>query len=291
MTNNKVIQSLWVGSHLSTMEQMSAKSFLHHGHEYHLYIYGDVKNIPTGVTVRDANEIIPESDIQRFASLANFSDWFRFVMLSKIGGWWADIDSVCVKPFDFADEYVFCSEIGVMGRASIGELNSSNIKSPAGSPAMQWCVDRIKSKDTHKTLWSELGPYMIRDVVDTFKLRKFVQPGIVFTPVRWQDCPKKLINPNLPNTLTNRTYAVHLYNEVWVPSASRIATGCDPTKYDKDASYPKTCLYERFKRGEFTIPEEMQGVNTRPVHARQGYCRKHKTLGCVHCSMDQGIRY
>jgi hypothetical protein len=38
-------------------------------------------------------------------------------------------------------------------------------------------------------------------------------------------------------------------------------------------------------------------VNTVPItgitvpHARQGYCRKHRALGCIPCSMDQGIRY
>lgn len=27
------------------------------------------------------------------------------------------------------------------------------------------------------------------------------------------------------------------------------------------------------------------------AHARHGYCRKHKVLGCIPCSMDQGVRY
>ena len=32
--SNRVIQGLWVGTHLSRMEELSMRSFLAHGHEY-----------------------------------------------------------------------------------------------------------------------------------------------------------------------------------------------------------------------------------------------------------------
>lgn len=37
----------------------------------------------------------------------------------------------------------------------------------------------------------------------------------------------------------------------------------------------------------------IRGHSTPPsrVHAKTGYCRKHKVLGCGPCSLDQGIRY
>ena len=38
-----IIQGLWIGETLSTMEYLSIKSFLDNGHEYHLYTYGEVK--------------------------------------------------------------------------------------------------------------------------------------------------------------------------------------------------------------------------------------------------------
>ena len=34
---NKVIKSLWIGDQLSRLEQLCIKSFLYHGHEFHLY--------------------------------------------------------------------------------------------------------------------------------------------------------------------------------------------------------------------------------------------------------------
>ena len=45
---SQIIQGLWVGPELSVMEQLSVSSFLRHGHQYHLYVYDDVKNVPAG---------------------------------------------------------------------------------------------------------------------------------------------------------------------------------------------------------------------------------------------------
>ena len=108
-----VIQGLWIGDHLSTMEQLSIASFLDHGHEYHLYVYQPVSNVPTGTSVKDAYEILPESMIfqyRKHPSYAGFANFFRYKLLLDVGGWWVDTDTVCLRPFDFASDYVFSSE-------------------------------------------------------------------------------------------------------------------------------------------------------------------------------------
>lgn len=46
---NSPIQSLWIGDQLSKVEELSISSYLNHGNEYHLYTYGDIKNIPKGL--------------------------------------------------------------------------------------------------------------------------------------------------------------------------------------------------------------------------------------------------
>ena len=48
---NKVIQGLWIGPELSVMEQLSIASFLENGHEYHLYVYDAVKNVPARAVI------------------------------------------------------------------------------------------------------------------------------------------------------------------------------------------------------------------------------------------------
>ena len=57
-----IIAGLWIGK-LSKMEIYSMKSFIKQGHTYHLYTYEPLDNIPNGVIVKDANEIIPKDEI------------------------------------------------------------------------------------------------------------------------------------------------------------------------------------------------------------------------------------
>src|SRR5437870_1345057 len=101
---NKIVQGLWIGPELSVMEQLSVASFMRNGHEYHLYVYDDVKNIPAGTVIKDASEILPASRIfqyKHFPTYAGFSNFFRYKLLLERGGWWIDTDTVCLKPFDF----------------------------------------------------------------------------------------------------------------------------------------------------------------------------------------------
>jgi hypothetical protein len=67
MTSN-VIQALWIGARLGLIEQLSLASFLHHGHEVHLYLYAPCEGIPRGTTVRDGRDILPEEEIFFYGS-------------------------------------------------------------------------------------------------------------------------------------------------------------------------------------------------------------------------------
>ena len=45
---NRTIQGLWIGTDLSIMERLSITSFLQQGHDYHLYVYDELPNVPAG---------------------------------------------------------------------------------------------------------------------------------------------------------------------------------------------------------------------------------------------------
>jgi|ETNmetMinimDraft_26_1059896.scaffolds.fasta_scaffold323783_1 hypothetical protein len=45
---NRIIQGLWIGERLRLNERLSIKSFLDHGHEYHLYAYDSIEGVPDG---------------------------------------------------------------------------------------------------------------------------------------------------------------------------------------------------------------------------------------------------
>lgn len=232
----EVIQGLWVGAELSVMERLSVASFLAHGHEYHLYTYGRVRNVPAGAVVRDAGEILPESSVFQYRqvpSYAGFSNFFRYKLVSERGGWWADTDTVCLKPFDFTEEYVFSSETIPGGREVI---NSGVFKAPAGSGAMAYAWGVCRTKDPQQIVWGETGPRLMAEAVTRHGLEGYVQPSAVFCPVGYPDWDK-VLEPGAGLRFGRQTRAIHLWNERWR------ATG-----QDKNAAYDPACLYEQLKR-------------------------------------------
>jgi hypothetical protein len=83
--------------------QACLRSFVELGHRFHLYTYGPV-DVPAGVVLMDANEVIPFEELfwyfdpmKQQDDLGPFSDLFRFRLLGLRGGWWTDIDSVCLS--------------------------------------------------------------------------------------------------------------------------------------------------------------------------------------------------
>jgi hypothetical protein len=232
---NGTIQGLWVGSRLSEMERLSISSFIAHGHEYHLYVYEDVKGVPRGTVVKDGNEILPASMIFQysdFKSYSGFSNFFRYKLLLDRGGWWADTDTVCLKVFDFAEEYVFSSEFSE-GKQYV---NSGVIKAPARSPAMAFAWRACESKSREQLRWGETGPRLIAEAVKAFSLERFIKPHPVFCPVGYEEW-RAALEPGAEWAFDQSTRAIHLWNEMWRRAGQ-----------DKDQPYDPACLYEKLKK-------------------------------------------
>lgn len=231
---------MWIGSELSVMERLSIASFLAQGHEYHLYVYEDVKHLPDGTLIKDGNEILPSSMIFQypdFKSYAGFSNFFRYKLLSEKGGWWVDTDMVCLQPFDFADAYVFSSEM------SDGQdvITSGAIKAPAGSKVMSYAWNVCQRKSIENLTWGETGPRLMDEAVRRFSLQKFTRPSSVFCPISYSDW-KKVLQPGEIQLFDKTTYALHLWNEMWRRAA-----------LDKNQAFHPQCLYEELKRK--TLPQ------------------------------------
>ena len=228
---NKVIQGLWIGSALSVMEKLSITSFLRNAHEYHLYTYNELPNVPTGTVVKDANEILPASAIFEYKdrpSYAGFANFFRYKLLLERGGWWVDTDVVCLRPFDFPEEYVFSSELSA-GREIV---TSGVIKAPKGSEAMTHAWSVCQAKQPNKLVWGETGPRLMKEVVKEYRLDKYQKPYYTFCPIsEWQ----KLLEPYVA-AVHECAYAIHLWNDMWRLS-----------NRDKNATYHPACIYEQLK--------------------------------------------
>lgn len=207
------MQGLWIGSCLGPMEQVSIHSFMEHGHGFDLYTYGPMSGVPIGVNVRDAGEIIPRSlyDYSKFSSLAAFSDFFRWKLLLDRGGWWSDLDAVCMRAFDFADEIVLSSEAV---RSGGQHTNCGNIKAPAGAEFLQWLWETCQKANVSQISWATVGPALIKQAASKFGLGPSERSPDVFCPVPWWNI-NQLIDASGFHP-PRSSYAVHLWHAVWV---------------------------------------------------------------------------
>ena len=237
---NRVVQGLWIGEELSTLERLSIASFLANGHEYHLYVYGDVRHVPEGASVRNGEEVLPASMIFQYTrekSYAGFSNFFRYRLLLEKGGWWADADVICLKPFDFTNEYVFSSEMDL--GAEVAATNV--IKAPPRSDVMAYAWEVCRRKKPSELRWGETGPRLMGEAIRNFSLEEFKEPHETFCPVSYEDW-EEILKPGARPALSPTTYAVHAWNEMWRRAA-----------LDKNGCFHPSCLYERLK--ERYLPE------------------------------------
>jgi hypothetical protein len=205
-----IISSLWIGQ-LTPLERLCLQSFVAQGHTFQLYTYDTIDNLPTGVVLADAGQILPASKVfqnQRGAgkgSLAAFSDLFRYKLMVERGGWWVDTDVFCLKAFDFAAPYVFGAEDKPVA--------TGIIKMPRGCDLAEHCYKSACRVNRKKIIWNELA-VILEHGVRELDLMSYVLPPETFSPIMWNEVPDYVRGEKL-YTPGPRSYAVHLYNEMW----------------------------------------------------------------------------
>ena len=245
--SNKIIQSFWTGL-ITDMERLCIKSYLDNGHEFHLYTYESLAGLPAGTTVRDANEVIPHEQMEKFANPQQFADHFRYVLLYEKGGWWMDMDTVCLRPFDFKEDYVFA-----LSASTSIVIPNGYIKVPAKSPLMAYCLQN--TANVHKNAlaamdFQQLGPILITRGIRELGLERFVLPCDTFDPVHW-DRAEQIIDPDIRWDLT-KSYCVHLFHAMWNRGHEAHHYAISP---DTNGTYPEGCLYERLKQRHILAPK------------------------------------
>ncbi len=106
------LNSLWIGEQLGYVERLTRVSALSVGHPFTLYSYTPerLRDVPSGVEVRDANDVVAYESLARYFDggwAALGSDFFRYALQAKGLGYWVDLDLYFIRPIDFQDDYVF----------------------------------------------------------------------------------------------------------------------------------------------------------------------------------------
>lgn len=243
----------WAYGKLSKLEQLSVISFVKQGYEVNLWTYGDMPNAPKGAIVKDAREILPESEVflNQRGSYAGFSDLFRYAVLGSVGGLYADTDVIALKPASELPTvpFVVTERTGtkknlkntirtLLGLQKGDRINGNVLFNP--HPKTGNLIDlayayslRFPKEDVK---WSEIGPNLLTAIVKIYPNHGFlIQPPDFANPISYSYCPHILLSPN---ALPKASHFVHCYNEKWRRAG-----------IDKNEEYPEnSLLFELEKR-------------------------------------------
>ena len=253
-----IIQSVWVGNPLSRLEQLCVKSFLDHGHEFHLYTYDEVGNIPLGATIKDANKIVPRDEIFTYkgGSFAGFGNLFRYALLSKKGNFWVDMNVVCIKPLAFDEKIVFAASIDSGYECSVlafpkGHALCEQLEQACRHHNWDFPWDDLADKKRkrkarwlkqrkEKTAFGKIGgPVVFSKAVDYYKLQSHAKPFMYFYPLHYPIGEHYFTDKFHEGIrLYHDTHAVHLWNE-----HIRRTPG-----FDKNARFDKHSLFEQLAK-------------------------------------------
>lgn len=224
------------------MEVLCIASYLSCNHPFVLYTYTPQdasmlylterlqfhKNF-SNFSIKNANEIVSQDklffDDRGEVGIAAFSDYIRYHILYKEGGWWVDTDTICVQNLESLDSpFVFASE-----RERDGSIVPTTcvIKAPKDSPIllkviqeMEQIISNKKNKAklklknilkfdfSTKVKWGIIGPLFLGDFIVRHKLENYVVDAKYFCDINWFET-KNFITPNIKIT-TNKDIYIYI---------------------------------------------------------------------------------
>lgn len=216
------------------MEQLCAVSFRDAGHHVKMYTYGDVGNIPDGIEIADANEIMPLGNViahKRTGSPAPQADKWRYNMLAKCDRTiWADTDAYCVKEFTSKNGHFH-------GWESAHHINNGVVGLPRDSDALaglidftsdeyaipDWFDEKLKDEmraqkeagnpvHVGEQSWGVWGPQALTHFLHKTGEHKFSMPIEALFPISFKH-RRMMLKPNLDLSqyITDNTLSIHFW--------------------------------------------------------------------------------
>lgn len=230
------LNSLWVNGSLGYIEQVCLVSALSVGHKVRLYTYEEVKNVPEGIEVQNANDILPKQHMLQYKvnnSYALGANIFRYELLRLGKGIWIDADIYFLKPIQIDCDILFGWEdnryinnaiLYFTPDAKILKLiqefaSSEPVVAPWWSREDQEKQRSLYLNGQHKTLenlpWATIGPKAITYFAKLLELEQLAKSQEVFYPIHWTEA-KSLFDPTFPypKFITEKTSTVHIWNHL-----------------------------------------------------------------------------
>jgi cytochrome P450 len=191
-----IVNMFWHGGPLPLYAWPCIRSFVDQGHTVRLYAYGPLE-MPPGVLAADARAILPSEEIGRCKSIEAFGDVFRYELLFREGGWWADVDVVCLTDRLPEARYAWAEE-------EPGVINGAILKFPLGEPIVAELAMKARALARHVKTWGAAGPRLLSDVLRSFEPGETAGSTSAFYPLHWLDAPQLLL-PKSRSEIRRRT--------------------------------------------------------------------------------------
>lgn len=252
---DKIVNGFWIGD-LGKLQLLSIKSFLKNGYRYKLWVY-DLekfkKIVPYGTELENANSILPKKNIFKHwtGNIATFADIFRYKLLYERGGWWVDLDLICLRPLPNDIVYFYGGErtkkTGAFKRKLPHVYWIGLMRFPKGVPILKTMyLDMLSKKNLFVTnklpfnygqtqlklmLENKYGEKFLYNKnkynVDLFNPFSYFDMIDFFTKETTQKCCNRWGWDELDvDKVLGKAYTVHLYNTIIKELEEKRGMGC-----------------------------------------------------------------
>lgn len=158
------IKCFWHGPPLSYLHKICLQSFIAHGHGVELYSYGPVAAVP-GVAAKDAGAVMPVEELFYFrdpqtgrADISPFVDLFRLKLLQDLGGWWCDIDTICLSDAVPDLAYAWSRDYPSLNPPGV---SNGLLAFPKEDPIVRNLYDRARASGSQIAFREQLGTQLL----------------------------------------------------------------------------------------------------------------------------------
>jgi hypothetical protein len=207
-------RAFWTGPRLSPYEELSLRSVAATGARVILHSNDMSLSVPDGIELQPVEEVF-STEIHAYAyqdgdiCLTPHSDLFRYVAVERFGGWYFDLDIVCLRD-RLPDAKVY------LARETEKCLNAAVMKFPKAAPFL------AAARDEAIRLWPEagrltIGPELVTRLAAQYALDHLIQPRTKAYEIGYHEI-LAMFDPEAREQLEDRVVDsdfVHLWNEVW----------------------------------------------------------------------------
>lgn len=211
---------LWASGALSRLARLSLASFRSHGHRVVLWSYDPAHLSGIDAELRDARDLLPESD---FSNMAYLTSLFRYRLLAEEGGIWSDMDVVALAGPEALPQGAFIAsekrrpfrhgEPTATGE-SLTQVTNCFIGNPEPKPDDLWhrAAHRVALLNPEDRSWEKVGPHMLSALLlETPGHGLSILPPETVDPVAWWNVPGYFLEARDPPP----SPFMHMYATIW----------------------------------------------------------------------------